>query len=502
MSSPITKNKRYFDSCLHTAQSLFKEKLFDDCASYLQELSTFAWKNFTGYYTNWKLEHMLNQLGKECSLSRESEKIKTKKELSVLHIVTEIYKTGGHTQLVRNWIEIDKKNKHTIIATRMDQNTIVDMIGVFSEKNQVELGVLKSESILLKSKELKALVGNYDRIILHIHPDDVIPVIALSDKNNKVPVLFLNHADHVFWIGMSVTDCLIQIREPNIKLDKERRGADFQMFLPIPIVNNQKGENEAKTDFFKKEGEVILLSTGSGYKYHPYKNHNFFQAAYKIVESLDNVIFFVAGVSPENELAKQYSHERLIYLGEITNLSQYENLCDIYVEGFPMASFTALLQVAIKGRYVQFMYQPLNIFRLFEDNKENDCAYPESFERWFNDLSLVIKNSDIRNKKQKNQYRYIENVYNVKYWRKLLEDIYKSTEILKHKVTSKKRSNCYFGRDEEFLTTLYEKQMFRHYRFCSKLSFLERVKVVMRSRFRTKDVIAEQKKVPYFLFKK
>ena len=69
---------------------------------------------------------------------------------------------------------------------------------------------VKHDSYVHCGKELRALAGNhvnpYDLIMLHIHPNDVLPVYALSAGYYGPPVALFDHSDHTFWIGSSIVD--------------------------------------------------------------------------------------------------------------------------------------------------------------------------------------------------------------------------------------------------------------------------------------------------------
>lgn len=498
----ITDNRKYFDSSLKTAKAIYDKGLYEDCALYLRQLATFALYNITGYYVNWKFERLLLNLGQKIPpISPIKKESHTHHRLSILHIATELYDIGGHTKLLINWVKIDKDNLHTVILTRMTENKLSTKVKEEINTNCNPIITLEG-TILERAFQLKQIAQKYDLIILHIHPNDIIPTIAFSDPLFKTPILFLNHADHIFWIGISIIDCLIQIRESNIILDKERRGANFQMFLPIPVDNTQK--KEKSLNFVKEKGQVILLSTGSEYKYKPFGEHNFFEAAYKIVNTFEKVIFFIAGVSPTCEFYQKYKHPRIICLGNVTNLKDYEEFCDIYVEGFPMASFTAMLQVSKRQKYIQLMYNPADGMKLFSDKQAYNLDYPKSFEEWFIQLSEVIESPKIRDEKMHKQYQYINRLYNLEKWKELLGDIYKINKNRKHTVRNSVNFDKFYSSINELInaTLLESSSKINHFNYCYNLNFFEKVKVVLRSRYKTKHVKVSKKQAMKFLFER
>ena len=84
-------------------------------------------------------------------------------------------------------------------------------------------------------------------IILHIHCEDVIPVLAFADESGLPPVLFLNHADHLFWLGTSVADLVLNLRDAATDITISRRGveADRNFLLPTIVAADDADCNRA-----------------------------------------------------------------------------------------------------------------------------------------------------------------------------------------------------------------------------------------------------------------
>src|SRR5690606_28996791 len=104
----------------------------------------------------------------------------------------------------------------------------------------------------------------FSRIVLHVHPNDIIPSLIFSSEKLKSPVFFVNHAEHTYWLGASVIDFLLQIREFNIQKDLKNRNIPIknQFFLPIPVNESYKVIKQEKKTF-------NILSIGRENKYEP-----------------------------------------------------------------------------------------------------------------------------------------------------------------------------------------------------------------------------------------
>lgn len=465
----IEINRKYIENSIQNIDYLIDRKFHEDAASYTKNLCRYAWLNFTGYYSLWKIENYLNAIGEEVP---KLESYNVPKNNKVLHICSEIYETGGHTKLVFNWIKNNPEKEHHITVTRPRKN----------EKNVSEIynfdygkiKLLEGNSNIGLAFQLKKYANEFEFIVLHIHPDDIIPVLAFSDRNFKIPVIFNNHADHIFWIGNSVIDILVQIRNATGKLDTERRNMKDYLLLPIlPDFMNSDKDKALE----KKENTTYLLSTGSEYKYKPSENHHFFSSIYKIVKQNKNTEIYIAGVNPTYEFAKDFLHPHIHLLGNVENLQDYENLCDIYIEGFPIASFTALLQPAVKGKCIQLMHNPPKQIKLFEDDETTGFVYLDSEEKWLKNISALIGDKNYREEIRNKQQEFIKKEYSLESWKIKLENIYNFSSSISHTIKQPQK-DVFFQTEEEVLLNASHSYKIYHFDFLKKLSFLQKLKVL------------------------
>ncbi|WP_312760842.1 hypothetical protein [Epilithonimonas sp.] len=478
----ISSNKQYFDSSVRIAQKLFQEKLYEDCISYIQKTAAFGWFNFSGYYKSEQLEILLAKI-QEKILPISSHQKKHAKTNRVLHICSEVHGSGGHSKLLYNWIKNDNSKKHSIVSTRISIEQLENVSQIYLDDiSNLDLISVKSHSKIESVKLLNQLpLNDYDAIILHIHPDETITNIVFSQKDITTPVLFVNHADHVFWVGVSIADTVLQIRESNIAIDSERRGiaAERQVFLPIPIEASSELNDETNYN-----GDTInILSTGTSYKYNPNEKYNFLREAYKIVEENQNVIFNIVGLRPDSAYAKEYLHERIVLHGGVSasQLADIEKNSHIYVEGFPMASFTALLQVALQKIPFVLHYDPLLLFKLFSEHPDNAVIYPKDLNQWHDNLKALIRDKKYRIESAEKQYDYILNNFSIDVWKSKVAEIYEMFDNQPHSFWFPTKDVFYNGDNEKLLVTI-DKQKFSHYDFTEKLSLRGKLFVWLMAR--------------------
>ncbi len=491
----LYSNKKYFESCIKIAQKLFQEKLYEDCINYIEKTASFGWFNFSGYYKSEKLEVLLSKIQQEI-LTPNLHKPKKGTSDKILHICSEVYTSGGHSKLLYNWIKNDKSNKHSVLSTRLAIEDLKEIsLFYLPDIKDIDHFSVKSESKIKSAQLLNQLpLNDFDAIVLHIHPDETITNLVLSQPCIATPVYFVNHADHVFWLGTSIADMVLQIRESNISIDVDRRGIAKQrhFFLPIPVetVSQQIPTQAPKSDYLQ------ILSTGTSYKYNPNREYNFLKEAYKIVEENKDVIFNIVGIDQDSNYGKEFKHDRIILHGIVSSsvLAQIEKNTDIYIEGFPMASFTALLQTALQKIPFVLHYNPIPLFKLFEDDKKHNIIYPSNLEEWHNEVKNLIREEKYRTETREKQYDYILNNFSIDVWKSRITDLYEITKKTPHTLYKTPDDIFYAGANELILVTI-DKRKLPHFSFTENLSFWGKCFVFMKS-------FPANKNIDYFKRKK
>jgi hypothetical protein len=230
---------------------------------------------------------------------------------------------------------------------------------------------------------------------LHHSPFDVVPTVAFAIRDCP-PVAVLNHADHLFWLGSSVTDIVINLRTAGAKHTAERRFINQNTVLPIPLVEPemQMPRKQARQTLGIGEDQCMLLSVGRAEKYRPSGAYDFVATANKILDRQKLAHLYVvgetaAGIAPYLNCAP---HERLHFMGSIEDPSQYLMAADVYLESFPFGSNTALLEAAVRGLPVVPGYAPL--FLLMGANNDSLLGLlsnPKSEAEYIDRIDALIR---------------------------------------------------------------------------------------------------------------
>lgn len=276
-----------------------------------------------------------------------------------LHVMSMVYPVGGHTTMLRRWIELDDSgDEHHLALTFMDQLAIPELTAAVARSGGTVTLLGRESCLLEKSRRLRELAWQHaDRVVIHSHMWDVVPSVAFGVAGGP-PVLFLNHADHTFWIGAAIADLLINLRQSGADLVQNHRGINRNFLFRIPLLAPVDPElgHQARAEIRGRLGipssSIVFLTIGSAFKYNAVGDLDFPAMAQKLLAELPDARMIAVGPRADDEGWKDAVRAfapRLMALGEQPLATRYHPAADIYLEGFPFDSHTALLEAAVSG---------------------------------------------------------------------------------------------------------------------------------------------------------
>jgi hypothetical protein len=262
--------------------------------------------------------------------------------------------------------------------------------------------VLPSDACLHdKAVCLRTLANNKaDLVVVNQAPHDVVPIVAFA-KLGGPPVVCVNDNDHHFWLGPTIADIVIDLRCVVPNMSKNRRYARATAFLPIPLCAplHHLSRFHAREILGIPKDQVVLLSIGRSAKYIPSPKHNFYATSNKILNENPNAHIYLVGVS-ENEhimYSGYVTHPRLHFVGPIGDPSFFQAAADIYLEGFPFGSQTALLESCLNAIPPVLAFAPSSSLLVTNDiSLEGLVSSPIDEQAYIDKVSYLIANSEIR----------------------------------------------------------------------------------------------------------
>lgn len=414
--------------------------------SIIEQLAIKSTNSYAGFYSDGAMEKLLMQLAKYCK-SNEFNVVRKCVSLPLsIHIVTSTYKVGGHSRLLREWVTRHNEHEHLIII--VEENNVDREF--FNGSTIIELGHLNNP--FEKAGLIRSIAKQSDFVFLHHHMHDITSIMALATHDLMPPVAILNHADHLFWVGVSVCDYIIEIREGYLQLDIERRQLKCGGYLPIPVKpDNKFNKSECRAELGISSETVVLLTMASAFKFVPTGNYDFFNCILPVLQKNKKVLLIVIGIATDNPAAR--IHPQIRYEGIVVDPTKYKVVCDIYVESFPFASFTSLLETVVNGAAVHLMYNPPLLSKMLISDHHDEKSiwhYSSNIFEWQLKLNLLISNDAERVASMEAAKEYVYKAHHNE-WLNYLNDIYLHLSHIRHKVHKVKPANFFMSENEIFL---------------------------------------------------
>lgn len=350
--SKIKENQRTF---LELENQIEQESCFEKRCDLACDAATFAVRHTTDIFASSIIENVFLELAQKHSIELE----KTVRQNTVLHIMTEAYTSGGHTRCVERWIQLFPEQEHSCVILNQNAqlpNLLRDVVE--ASGGHLEL-YSATDTMLSKALKLRKYASNFEYVILHIHMDDPIALIAFGTEEFERPIVFFNHADHTFWLGVSVSDYVADLNSYRNSITIQRRGVLNSSILGIPVDDTEILKID-KLDARKKlnipADKKIVFSSGQSNKYNPLSSPSFYDIVNDLVEKDNNIIFYIAGADEKSifwpEL-KSKQPNNLFLTGRLDYKSEYPlylAAADLVIDSYPVSGATAMVDAVKVGK--------------------------------------------------------------------------------------------------------------------------------------------------------
>lgn len=354
----INSNRETFEDLVETAGLLTSAGLWERAAVQAQLAARFAWTDHTGYFGHQRLEEVLCKL--RASIAQPPPSLQwSSSERLVVHVATQLYGTGGHTQSIANWIRQDPDSHHQVVVTRQGSSECPAKIAdCLSDPGDLLLLDRRPGGLIRRAATLRRLIAPADVVVVHAHPHDVVPSLALGVPGVP-PAVYVNHADHVFWQGTSAAAVVLCLRGSGRDLTVHRRGIDANRCMvanrPLELAPAAAAEraqrSAARTGWGVAETDFVVVSAAAGSKYDPVGADSLIDLFRSFLLRRPNARLLVAGPAPNGAWAgaAAATSGRIRAVGRLANISTLLSVADAYVDSFPFASLTSLLEAGAHG---------------------------------------------------------------------------------------------------------------------------------------------------------
>ncbi|WP_313893782.1 glycosyltransferase [Psychrobacillus sp.] len=417
MLTTFKRNFEYYSYAKKQAQKYYAKKQYNKSIEWIQIAATIAWTNNFGVYVDLELEELIAKIGIEANIQGRKKEIKsdaTSTELSILHVMTEAYLVGGHTKLVDNMMKSTFSIHSLIILNQSKDEEVPEWLKSTVESRNGHFEILdKDDNYLLKAEHLrKKVLNDFDVVVLHTHPNDPIPILAFSGGIDSL-VITVNHADHVFWLGSSITNLCLEITKSGQNISKRYRGIRNSELMRIPLSENISKYSCDKKKRFREQYKIprnatVLLCIASSYKFTPFQEFDFKGIFTEVLRQNKNTHLVIVGPSNKELYWKYIPNElkgRVHIVGMQKDIEAYYGLANVYIESFPFGSHTSCLGAMIRGIPVFPAPKPvlpelvLDEYKSVENASVSKEDYISNLLKFLNDTER-LKEKGMRQKKE------------------------------------------------------------------------------------------------------
>jgi hypothetical protein len=357
MSGALEANEAAFQRLVATAEEHLARGRCDAAAATAQAAAQHAWMNHAGRFASPELEDLLARLAARCATTgaaRQPPRAPRADPFDVLHVLTQCYPTGGSTREVVRWLEQDGDRRHRICVTRQETTLMPAFLaGDDAAARPIRLDTARG-GLMARAAALRALAATSDVVVLHVHPYDVVPVSAFAAQQ-RPPVVLVNHADHVFWLGALVSDAVLHMRESGRALAEARRGLEparsAVMARPLMPPDRRLTREEAKRQLGLDPDAVVLATAADASKYRPIGGDAFLDLVTPALLRHPEAILVAAGPDDDGDWAQAAARTggRVRALGRLPSVALLHEAADVYLDSFPFSSLTSLLESGSVG---------------------------------------------------------------------------------------------------------------------------------------------------------
>jgi glycosyltransferase involved in cell wall biosynthesis len=315
--------------------------------------ANFAWRAPTGLINDPDLERMV--VGAARGDARPPH-LRPAGSGRVLHVLSEAYTVGGHTRLAWRWMERDGRacdvaltNQGIPVPPALQRAVAAADGRLFDLRSAYPTFAGRMEA-------LRRLMTAADTVVYHVHPYDAVALAAASLPGPRPPILYVNHADFAYWLGLGCTEVVADFREGGRRLCRELRGVptDRLGLLPLPMSDDPV-DPAAGPQLRRKLGlrpeDVVAVAVASEQKMAPVWGKGFDTLVARALSEHPRLKIVLAGPAAEGgwaSLAARF-RGRLIVAGAVPDPEPFYAAADIYLNPYPVPGGTSVLEAAIAG---------------------------------------------------------------------------------------------------------------------------------------------------------
>jgi hypothetical protein len=429
-----------YEAAVAEAESFHRGGKFDAAAAFAIFAALMALRPHAGLFASPRLERMLLDIGRRTARPTTWRRPATTKIRKVLHVASEILPVGGLTNNLAHWLQADTGRTHAL--------AVVNQHLAIPEKITSEIARSGGQIHYINrtpghqvawARKLREVAQSYDAVVHHAYGQDPVPVMAFAEPDKRPPVLLLNHADHLFWLGASVADVVLNMREAAQDLAIARRGIVPERNVVLPTVVSvpvrTRSREQAKKELGIAEDAILLFSAARDLKYNTVDGVTFTAPHVDLLKRHPKAQLVVlgAGERPDWTADKAAVDGRIRSLPPTPDTRAWFEAADIYVDSFPFVSSTSMMEAAGLGVPLVSRFYGANDARIFAINHpgiDKPTLHAASEAEYVAHLDRLITDPALRAAKAEEARQSVLAHHTAPGWLGFLENAYRLAETI------------------------------------------------------------------------
>lgn len=354
-ASTLRHNYAQFEILADEAERLATCGAWNACIDAVRNAARHATAYPCGLFASDRLENCIQRISEATALAERVDDFHpptTRPEIRrVLHVCTQVRLPGGLSKMLARWIGSDAEREHSLALTGQRRKVPQDLQQlVAGSGGKISFPGERPGGLLAVAKALRRLAGMADLVVLHIDCDDVAACLAFVDRRGLPPVTFLDHADHVFWLGTHACDLLVSLRGAGARLAEARRGIESERIAMLPILLDRRARTMSREMAKRRLGltsdSLMLLCIARSVKFRSIASERYVDMFAPFLRSRPDAVLVIVGPGERPDWRESFADlkPQVRLYPETLDTETFLQAADIYVDSFPFVSTTSLLE--------------------------------------------------------------------------------------------------------------------------------------------------------------
>ncbi len=432
-----------YEHWLNVALDYHRRGKLDAAVTYGGIAAMMATRPHAGFYVSPRLERMFADIGRRTAKPTTYRRKSGVKIKHILHVASEALPVGGHTNMITRWINEDKSRVHSLALIHQHLPVPEATLKAVSDSGGKIYRINRTPGYQVAwAEELRRIARLHDGLMLHVFGQDPVASVAFAEPDKLPPIMLLNHGDHLFWLGASTTDVVINLRDAAQDLSISRRSIEPKRNVMVPTMvspaSRTRTREEAKKQLGIPPDTLLLFSAARSMKYRTFNGVPYSRPHVDLLKRHPNAQLWVLGAGSLDSLDDWQADiaatgGRIKAIPETPDTKIYYEAADIYVDSFPFVSSTSLMEAAGLGTPLVSRFYGSKAARIFAINHpgiDKPTLHGWTEAEYVANLERLITDPALREAKAKEARESVLYYHTPPSWNQFIERAYKLAEEL------------------------------------------------------------------------